>query len=81
MIINYITFIIVIHIIIILIKKINNNIFLKQNAKKNLAYYPKIILVGTGFEPGTFEFFNYLRIYLTRSNNHGFPTTCVFLCF
>ena len=47
---------IVIIITIILIKNSNNTKYLKKKKKRFLAYCPKITLVGTGLEPGTFEF-------------------------
>ena len=53
---NYVIVTIVIIITIILIKNSNNNIFFLKKEKKNFAYCSKVTLVGTGFEPGTFEF-------------------------
>ena len=48
---------IIVIITIILIKNSNNNIlFLKKEKKRFFACCPKVTLVETGFEPGTFEF-------------------------
>ena len=44
---------------------------MKERKKRFLAYCPKVILVGTGFEPGTFD------NYLTRPNDFGY---CDHLC-
>ena len=76
-IINYITVIIFTIITIILIKNSNNNILFKKKQKtKFLAYCPKVTLVGTGFEPGTFESPTYQALTIS-----AIPTTCVSLCF
>ena len=64
----------------IVIKNSNNNIYLKKKEKK-IRDCPKDTLFQTGFEPATFEFHTYLPNYLTRPNDFGYPTICVFRCF
>ena len=64
----------------IVIKNSNNNILLKERKKKLLKTVPDT-LFQTGFEPATFEFPIYLPNYLTRPNDLGYPTICVFQCF
>ena len=64
----------------IVIQNSNNNILFKKR-KKNFRDCPKDTLFQTGFEPATFEFPNYLPNYLTRPNDLGYPTICVFRCF
>ena len=46
--------------------------------RRFFAYCPKVTLVGTGFEPGTFEFPTYQSNYLTRPTISAIPTTCVY---
>ena len=57
---NYIILIIIIVITTIFIKIVIIIILFKKKEKKILAHCPKVTLVGTGFEPGTFEFPTYL---------------------
>ena len=72
--------IIIIFIMNIVIKKSNNNILFKKKEKK-IQDSPKDTLFQTGFEFATFEFLTYLPNYLTRPNDLGYPTICVFRCF
>ena len=66
-------YIFIIIITIILIKNSDDNILLKKKKKKRFfVYCPKVTLVGTGFEPGTFEFPTYRSNYLTRPNDLGY---------
>ena len=60
----------------IVIKNSNNNILLKKENKGFLSC-PKVTLLQTGFEPGTFEFptCTYVQNYLARPNDFGYPTT------
>ena len=62
------------------LKNTNNNILLKKKKKKNFETVPDT-LFQTGSEPATFEFPIYLPNYLTRPNDLGYPTICVFRCF
>ena len=50
-----------------------------KSEKRFLVYRHELTLDGTRFEPGTFEFPT--SNYLTRSNELGYPTTCVFPCY
>ena len=63
----------------IVIKNSNNNILFKKR-KKKFRYCPKDKLFQSGFDPVTF-FPTYLPNYLTRPNDLGYPTICVFRCF
>ena len=78
---NFIISVIIIIVIInIVIENSNNNILFKKKEKK-IRDRPKDTLFQTGFEPATFEFPTYLPNYLTRPNDLGCPTICVFRCF
>ena len=64
----------------IVIQNSNNNILFKKK-KKKFRDCPKDTLFQTGLEPATFEFPTYLPNYITRPNDLGYPTICVFRCF
>ena len=73
--------IIIIIILYIVIKNSNNNILFKKKEKEKFQDCPKDTLFQTEFEPATFEFPTYVRNYLTRPNDLGYNTICVFRCF
>ena len=56
-------------------------IYYLKKRKKKFRDCPKVTLFQTGFKPATFEFPTYLLNYLTRLNDLGDPTICVFRCF